>query len=105
MTENNKAHSPLPWGINEISNYGDCHIYSKESGHIAMLTCGSGDEIARNKANADHIVHCVNSHGTLIAALKRIVLAQYLGWEQDDTDEHNASLKQAEEALNSVGVL
>lgn len=44
-----------PWKINEISSHGDCHIFSKEVGHIAILTAGSGEEIERNKANA-HLI-------------------------------------------------
>ena len=66
-------HTPTPWEVIETFDY-DFQIYPKgnvEAGHnqIAVIPAtGDGDD----KANANHIVHCVNLHDELVAALKKI---------------------------------
>ena len=65
-------HTPTPWEVIETFDY-DFQIYPKgnvEAGHnqIAVIPAtGDGDD----KANATHIVHCVNLHDELVAALSR----------------------------------
>ena len=63
-------HTPTPWWFCEESFY----IKSEEGNqdgiptHIANVS-GAGGEM---RANAAHIVHCVNAHADLLAALEEI---------------------------------
>ena len=74
-----KTHTPTPWRVFDWDKvdhitkaqkgFQDFHsigIESKEHGSIAQL-------VDRNEANANHIVHCVNSHDKLVSALENLL--------------------------------
>jgi hypothetical protein len=84
-------HSPLPWRV-----YEDINVMSAEEfpyGLVAecdMGLTGEDDKPALWKANAEHIVQCVNAHDELVAALHEIatnyrVALTELGFKKPDS--------------------
>lgn len=63
-------HTPTPWSLNKVENY----IESKEGGLIAIVRTGGLDPLEnydmKIKANATHIVKCVNLHDELVKELE-----------------------------------
>ena len=83
-------HTPTPWEVIETFDY-DFQIYPKgnvEAGHnqIAVIPAtGDGDD----KANAAHIVHCVNLYPELVEALKNAdwMIGKLAGWNGTDLSD------------------
>lgn len=46
------GHTPGPWTVESLSEYGDVQVFSREHGYVADLTAGSAQEIKRNQSNA-----------------------------------------------------
>ena len=64
-------HNPAPWGYwPECCRLGGM-ITSAGGGHVCEPTYYDSAQ-ERTKANAEHIVRCVNSHDALVAACKKI---------------------------------
>lgn len=62
------SHTPTPWKIG--LNPGPMIYATKQGVQVADLTF---DVVSERHANALHIVKCVNSHDSLIAALESFV--------------------------------
>lgn len=91
-------HTPTPWeaqGFFVVGPYG----YRKPIDNtVEVAHCGRiGDNLpkAEQKANAAHIVHCVNAHFRLVLALKHALLALR-------TDTSNAGLSARQTAAEVV---
>ena len=58
-------HTPTPWAV-------DHDAISAQGQHIAGCIGLDGDDYATQKANAAHIVRCVNAHDDLVSALQMV---------------------------------
>lgn len=71
-------HTPLPWSYHPICDAGTRIIAGKQGPPVAYMP-DPGDYgvgyIPEHAANADLIVHAVNSHADLLAACKALVAA------------------------------
>jgi hypothetical protein len=65
-------HTPTPWLIDEYG--GITYSGSRKNHHLPVngveFSCSPGARMDEAKANAAHIVLCVNSHDALVSALK-----------------------------------
>lgn len=94
-------HTPTPWNAEELQ--------SPERGHrISIHNANTGDYVAQvnfaadpqAKANAAHIVRCVNLHDALVDALKGLLEMQFgtpMQYAQARENAHSV-LKLAKEA-------
>lgn len=71
-------HTPTPWKVNGID-----HIFTTNEKLIATTFIDAGMTREDRKANAEHIVRCVNSHDALVGALRDITGEQDV-WLMDD---------------------
>ena len=74
MAEETK-HSPLPWKKNEVDVRGRIPVHDGQNVCIALVEfLGTvGNRIETRKANAEFIVHCVNTHDKLVEACKHSI--------------------------------
>ena len=97
-------HSPLPWKKNEVDVRGRIPVHDGQNVCIALVEfLGTvGNRIETRKANAEFIVHCVNTHVKLVEALKKLVdISLRIGLEdsQPMRDEMAEAVVGAEAAL------
>lgn len=87
------AHTPAPWHVQHPRGFVRPQVWCQQ-GLLFYVEQLPGGE-AEAKANAAHIVHCVNAHDELVAALRFCV--QYDGGEC--LGDHPAQLEAAHAAL------
>ena len=70
-------HTPTPWAVSDDG--GPC--IETEGGGRTVAILGEDPQMTEgeHKANAAHIVRCVNTHAALLAALKRIAVGTTFG--------------------------
>lgn len=74
MTTN---HTPTPW---HVASDGLTIKECCDSDRAFPFTVAKVDDVSRtDRANASHIVRCVNSHDALVAALENLVETHDLG--------------------------
>ena len=73
IMEGMMEHTPTPW--EKERPYMEPHIYL--SGPNTQLIACLQDNWENNKANAKHIVHCVNLHDELVEALSLTIRTIY----------------------------
>lgn len=64
-------HTPTPWAIRNGSHYDYIHAPTETAPEIGRFVARIPDD-EQGKADAAHIVHCVNSHESLLAENKRL---------------------------------
>lgn len=69
--QNKTQHTPTPWRV-ELDNEGLPEITAYGPQRIAMLTGEDELGLPALKANGDLIVHAVNNHKRLVAALSKL---------------------------------
>ncbi len=61
-------HTPTPWYVETTAVYDAKNL-------LVTDTCFTGGRPGPNRANAAHIVKCVNAHDELVAALRSVITA------------------------------
>lgn len=108
-----RKHTPVPWTI-EHTRQSAWIGTPKSGGKVDEIVCQidtsseyKPEAQERAEANAAHIVHCVNQHDNLVAALKTCQYAidglrnQCGDTEWGEYTELRAALEQAKSALSS----
>jgi len=93
-----EKHSPLPWNSCEVGEIRNEH------NRIVAITRSQKPILKEDKANAEFIVHCCNTHAGLVEALEAVIGFQKAmerkSVNPDDVgDYHEAVIRQVEAAL------
>jgi hypothetical protein len=84
------TYTPTPWHILREGD-GVIAIGNKSLPHVAVVRYSHNPALSKEtgKANAAHIVKCVNMHDKLVEALKRLSSATpvIIGGDRDQLDE------------------
>lgn len=93
------AHTPTPWQVVKNSMGDPVKIFAPYSlGHVCNCDVRGGD-LATREANAAHIVHCVNTHDALVAALRGLIAQHDRPHGFADEHWYARELEQARAAL------
>lgn len=102
-----QTHTKTPWAVIDFDNSPNC-IVQKDNLVIADC-CQFHYEKIQNKANARHIVKCVNSHDELVEACEEVLQAHIdLHLELADQENRSCGIRKvdyvikAREALQKV---
>lgn len=111
---NPASHTPAPWKVDESTVNQNPNFISISTDYpealcngqrsIAVMTGRKSREPeihTANRANAAHIVLCVNAHDELVSALQQII-EKYEG-DPDDLETMDLGVKIAESALKKAG--
>lgn len=111
---NETKHTPAPWFSGEVSRtYDDgieyINISAGDGCHVCKVSSREFEEGgSQNKANADHIVKCVNLHDELVEALLPIANIEIILDKPDDEDicfVSYGTIKKIKETLKKAGAL
>lgn len=91
------THTPTPWAVSSIAAKATYIRGTKP--HICAEAFGPS--VAEAEANASYIVHCVNTHAELVAALERLIpTADHLSGFGNETNIHIEDIEFAKATLS-----